>query len=253
MPGSSDRPRVNNIHTYTKTAGRQALKSSIGKGIVRSGGRSAARVSARSARVLANVLRSGSRMYSVTFLRSLMRALMANVITAVVTLGLFTLYDVFIWLRKERTGRQVLVNFISNIWVITWGTLAFFLWELAAKSLLGDTGLLAEIGGFITGFIVSILVCIVTGKLFDKVSSRYYVSDSERMLEILGAEYERVKLGNGLDHEQSAHLLSEIEKVTTPKTVKNMIKSGDPEKYATDLIEPIIMVSVREAENVGGE
>ena len=178
---------------------------------------------------------------------------MANVITAVVTLGLFTLYDVFIWLRKERTGRQVLVNFISNMWVITWGTLAFFLWELAAKSLLGDTGLLAEIGGFITGFIVSILVCIVTGKLFDKVASRYYVSDSERMLEILGAEYERVKLGNGLDHEQSAHLLNEIEKVTTPKTVKNMIKSGDPEKYATDLIEPIIMVSVREAENVGGE
>ena len=160
MPDINDRPRVKNVPVYTKTAGRQALKSSIGKGIVRSGGRSAARVSARSTRVLANVLRSGSRMYSVTILRSLMRALMANVITAVVTLGLFTLYDVIIWLRKERTGRQVLVNFISNIWVITWGTIAFFLWELAAKSLLGDTGLLAEIGGFITGFIVSILVCI---------------------------------------------------------------------------------------------
>ena len=135
MPGSSDRPRIKHIPVYTKTAGRQVLKSSIGKGIVRSGGRATARVGARSARVLANVLRSGSRMYSVTILRSLMRALMANVITAVITLALFTLYDVIIWLRKERTGRQLLVNLISNIWVITWGTIAFFLWEIFEKCL----------------------------------------------------------------------------------------------------------------------
>ena len=247
MPDSSNRPRVKRMPSYTKTAGRQVLKSSIGKGIVRSGGRATARVGARSARVLANVLRSGSRMYSVTILRSLMRALMANVITAVITLALFTLYDVIIWLRKERTSRQLLVNFISNIWVITWGTIAFFLWELAAKSLLGDTGLLAEIGGFVTGFIVSMLFCIVMGKVFDKVSSKYYISDSERMLEILGTEYERVKFEKGLDHDQSRKLLEEIEKKVTPKTIKQMIKSGDPEKYATDLIEPIIMLSVREA------
>ena len=227
--------------SYTKTAGRQVIKSSIGKGVVKSGGRVGARMGARSARVLANVLRSGSRMYSVTIIRSLMRALMANVITAVVTLGVFTLYDVIIWLRKERTARQLLVNFISNIWVITWGTIAFFLWELA------------EIGGFVTGFIVSMLVCIVMGRVFDNISSRFYTSDNDRMLEILGAEYERVKLEYRLDHDRSKQLLSEIEKVITPKTIKQMIKSGDPEKYATDLIEPIIMVSVREAENVGGE
>ena len=247
MPDSSNRPRIKRMPTYTKTAGRQVLKSSIGKGIVRSGGRATARVGARSARVLANVLRSGSRMYSVTILRSLMRALMANVITAVITLALFTLYDVIIWLRKERTSRQLLVNFISNIWVISWGTVAFFLWELAAKSLLGDTGLLAEIGGFVTGFIVSMLFCIVMGKVFDKVSSKYYTSDSERMLEILGTEYERIKFERGLDHDQSRKLLEEIEKKVTPKTIKQMIKSGNPEKYATDLIEPIIMLSVREA------
>ena len=247
MPDSSNRPRVKRMPSYTKTAGRQVLKSSIGKGIVRSGGKATARVGARSARVLANVLRSGSRMYSVTILRSLMRALMANVITAVITLALFTLYDVIIWLRKERTSRQLLVNFISNIWVISWGTIAFFLWELAAKSLLGDTGLLAEIGGFVTGFIVSMLFCIVMGKVCDKVSSKYYISDSERMLEILGTEYERVKFEKGLDHDQSRKLLEEIEKKITPKTIKQMIKSGDPEKYATDLIEPIIMLSVREA------
>ena len=250
MQGSSERPNVKHVPSYTKTAGRQVIKSGIGKGIVRSGGRVGARMGARSARVLANVLRSGSRMYSVTILRSLMRALMANVITAVITLAVFTLYDVFIWLRKERTGRQLLVNFISNIWVITWGTIAFFLWELAAKSLLGETGLLAEIGGFVTGFIVSMLACIVMGKLFDRIASKYYTSDSERMLEILGAEYEHVKLENKLDHEQSQRLLSAIEKVISPKTIKQMIKSGDPEKYATDLIEPIIMVAVREAADV---
>ena len=175
-----------------------------------------------------------------------MRALMANVITAIITLFLFTLYDVVIWLRKERTASQVLVNLLSNIWVITWGTIAFFLWELAAKSLLGDTGILAEIGGFVTGFIVSMLVCIVTGNLFDKVSSRFYTSDSDRMLTILGEEYERVKLENDMNGEQSHRLLKEIEKTLTPKTIKQMIKSGDPEKYATDLIEPIIMVAVRE-------
>ena len=164
---------------------------------------------------------------------------MANVITAVITLAVFTLYDVIIWLRKERTARQLLVNFISNIWVITWGTIAFFLWELAAKSLLGETGVLAEVGGFVTGFIVSMLACIVMGKLFDRVSSKYYMSDSERMPEILGCEYERVKLENKLDHDQSQRLLGEIEKAISPKTIKLMIKSGDPEKYAADLIEPI--------------
>ena len=250
MHDDINRPHVKKMPSYTKTAGRQVIKSGIGKGIVRSGGRAGARMGARSARVLANVFRSGSRMYSVTILRSLMRALMANVITAVITLAVFTLYDVIIWLRKERTSRQLFVNFLSNIWVITWGTIAFFLWELAAKSLLGETGWLAEVGGFVTGFIVSMLACIVMGKVFDNVSSKYYVSDSERMLEILGTEYERVKLENNLDHDQSRRLLSGIEKVITPKTIKQMIKSGDPEKYATDLIEPIIMVAVREAPDV---
>lgn len=250
MKENLDRPNVRNIPVYTRTAGRQVIKSGIGKGLVRSGGRVSARMGARGARVLANVFRSGSRMYSVTILRSLMRALMANVITAVITLALFTLYDVIIWLRKERTGRQLIANLISNIWVITWGTAAFFVWELAAKSLLGDTGMLAEIGGFITGFIVSILACIVMGKVFDKVSSKYYISDSERMLGILGAEYERVRLAKDLNHEQSRRLLSGIEEAITPKTIKQMIKSGDPEKYATDLIEPIIMVAVREAPDV---
>ncbi|MBR1906461.1 MAG: hypothetical protein IJ819_08385 [Clostridiales bacterium] len=247
MQDNINRPHVKKIPSYTRTTGRQVIKSGIGKGLVRSGGRVSARMGARSARVLANIFRSGSRMYSVTILRSLMRALMANVITAVITLAVFTLYDVIIWLRKERTGRQLIANFISNIWVITWGTIAFFVWELAAKSLLGETGLIAEAGGFLTGFIVSILACIVMGKVFDKVSSKYYVSDSERMLEILGTEYERIRLEEELDHDQSRRLLSEIEKVITPKTVKQMIKSGDPEKYATDLIEPIIMVAVREA------
>ena len=239
MQKNTNRPHVKNMPSYTKTAGRQVIKSGIGKGVVRSGGRVGARLGARSARVLANVLRSGSRMYSVTILRSLMRALMANVITAVVTLALFTLYDVVIWLRKERTGRQLLVNFISNIWVITWGTIAFFLWELAAKSLLGETGLLAEIGGFVTGFIVSMLACIVMGKVFDKASSRFYMSDSERMLEILGTEYERVTLEGNLDDGQSQLLLSAIEKEISPKTIKLMIKSGEPEKYAADLIERV--------------
>jgi len=250
MQDNTNRPQVKKMPSYTKTAGRQVIKSGIGKGIVRSGGRVGARMGARSARVLANVLRSSSRMYSVTILRSLMRALMANVITAVITLGVFTLCDVIIWLRKERTGRQLLVNFISNIWVITWGTIAFFLWELSAKSLLGETGWLAEVGGFVTGFIVSMLACIVMGKVFDKASSKYYVSDSERMLEILGAEYERIRIEKDLDHDQSKKLLTGIENAVTPKTIKQMIKSGDPEKYATDLIEPIIMVAVTEAADV---
>ena len=66
MQGSNERPHVKHVPSYTKTAGRQVIKSGIGKGIVRSGGRVGARMGARSARVLANVLRSGARMYSVT-------------------------------------------------------------------------------------------------------------------------------------------------------------------------------------------
>ena len=66
------------------------------------------------------------------------------------------------------------------------------------------------------------------------------------MLTILGEEYERVKFENDMNGEQSRRLLEKIEKTITPKTIKQMIKSGDPQKYATDLIEPIIMVAVRE-------
>ena len=53
------------------------------------------------------------------------------------------------------------------------------------------------------------------------------------------AEFERVKLENNLDRNQSQQLLSAIEKAISPKTIKQMIKSGDPEKYAADLIEPL--------------
>ena len=87
--------KKNNRSRTTKALGRQALKSGLGKGIIRTGGRVGARMSEQGVKVVANLLRSGSRVYSLSILRGAMRALMGQVITAFITLVLFTLFDLF--------------------------------------------------------------------------------------------------------------------------------------------------------------
>ena len=190
MSIENDKPRVKGMPRPARAVGRQTIKSSIGRGVARTGGRLVSNLSRRSAMVLVNLLRAESRVAVLAVLRGVTRVLMANLITAVITLVAFTLYDSIFFFRRERSGKQFLVNLLSNIWVISCGTGVFIIWEIAASPLFGEdfwSGVL----NFVLGFALSVIICLVVGFAFDKVVSKFYMSDTDRMLAIIGEEYER--------------------------------------------------------------
>ena len=218
-----------------RAVGRQTIKSSIGRGVARTGGRLVSNLSRRSAMVLVNLLRAESRVAVLAVLRGVTRVLMANLITAVITLVAFTLYDSIFFFRRERSGKQFLVNLLSNIWVISCGTSAFILWELTASPLFGEdfwSGVL----NFVLGFALSVIICLVAGFAFDKVVSKFYMSDTDRMLAIIGEEYERTRMEKDLEREDARALLGSIEDLITPKVIRRMFRSEDRSKFAQELI-----------------
>ncbi len=218
-----------------RAVGRQTIKSSIGRGVARTGGRLVSNLSRRSAMVLVNLLRAESRVAVLAVLRGVTRVLMANLITAVITLIAFTLYDSIFFFRRERSGKQFLVNLLSNIWVISCGTGVFIIWELAASPLFGEdfwSGVL----NFILGFALSVIICLVAGFAFDKVVSKFYMSDTDRMLAIIGEEYERTRMEKDLEREDARALLGSIEDLITPKVIRRMFRSEDRSKFAQELI-----------------
>ena len=218
-----------------RAVGRQTIKSSIGRGVARTGGRLVSNLSRRSAMVLVNLLRAESRVAVLAVLRGVTRVLMANLITAVITLVAFTLYDSIFFFRRERSGKQFLVNLLSNIWVISCGTGVFIIWELAASSLFGEdfwSGVL----NFVLGFALSVIICLVAGFAFDKVVSKFYMSDTDRMLAIIGEEYERTRMEKDLEREDARALLGSIEDLITPKVIRRMFRSEDRSKFAQELI-----------------
>ena len=206
-----------------RAVGRQTIKSSIGRGVARTGGRLVSNLSRRSAMVLVNLLRAESRVAVLAVLRGVTRVLMANLITAVITL------------IGERSGKQFLVNLLSNIWVISCGTSTFILWELTASPLFGEdfwSGVL----NFVLGFALSVIICLVAGFAFDKVVSKFYMSDTDRMLAIIGEEYERTRMEKDLEREDARALLGSIEDLITPKVIRRMFRSEDRSKFAQELI-----------------
>ena len=218
-----------------RAVGRQTIKSSIGRGVARTGGRLVSNLSRRSAMVLVNLLRAESRVAVLAVLRGVTRVLMANLITAVITLVAFTLYDSIFFFRRERSGKQFLVNLLSNIWVISCGTSTFILWELTASPLFGEdfwSGVL----NFVLGFALSVIICLVVGFAFDKVVSKFYMSDTDRMLAIIGEEYERTRMEKDLEREDARALLGSIEDLITPKVIRRMFRSEDRSKFAQELI-----------------
>ena len=218
-----------------RAVGRQTIKSSIGRGVARTGGRLVSNMSRRSAMVLVNLLRAESRVAVLAVLRGVTRVLMANLITAVITLIAFTLYDSIFFFRRERSGKQFLVNLLSNIWVISCGTGVFIIWEIAASPLFGEdfwSGVL----NFVLGFALSVIICLVAGFAFDKVVSKFYMSDTDRMLAIIGEEYERTRMEKDLEREDARALLGSIEDLITPKVIRRMFRSEDRSKFAQELI-----------------
>lgn len=218
-----------------RAVGRQTIKSSIGRGVARTGGRLVSNLSRRSAMVLVNLLRAESRVAVLAVLRGVTRVLMANLITALITLVAFTLYDSIFFFRRERSGKQFLVNLLSNIWVISCGTSSFILWELTASPLFGEdfwSGVL----NFVLGFALSVIICLVAGFAFDKVVSKFYMSDTDRMLAIIGEEYERTRMEKDLEREDARALLGSIEDLITPKVIRRMFRSEDRSKFAQELI-----------------
>ncbi|MCR4688082.1 MAG: hypothetical protein K5745_00870 [Saccharofermentans sp.] len=219
-----------------KAIGRQAVKSGLGRGVIRTGGRVGARMSARGVQVISNLLRSSSRVYSLTVLRGTMRVLMGNIITAVITLIVFTLFDAIFLIRKERSVKQFLVNILSNIWVIFWGTVFFVLVEGSVKHMMGAQGTLTAIVSFIAGFVISVAVCVVAGILFDKAMDRVYVSDTTQMTNMIASEYETARTVCGLDERESDKLLKGLEDILNPKVLRRMFRSSDRQAFAKDLL-----------------
>lgn len=235
MSIENDKPRVKGMPRPARAVGRQTIKSSIGRGVARTGGRLVSNLSRRNAMVLVNLLRAESRVAVLAVLRGVTRVLMANLITAVITLVAFTLYDSIFFFRRERSGKQFLVNLLSNIWVISCGTGVFIIWEIAASPLFGEdfwSGVL----NFVLGFALSVIICLVAGFAFDKVVSKFYMSDTDRMLAIIGEEYERTRMEKDLEREDARALLGSIEDLITPKVIRRMFRSEDRSKFAQELI-----------------
>ena len=218
-----------------RAVGRQTIKSSIGRGVARTGGRLVSNLSRRSAMVLVNLLRAESRVAVLAVLRGVTRVLMANLITAVVTLIAFTIYDSIFFFRKERSGKQFLVNLLSNIWVISCGTGVFIVWELTASPLFPE-GVWPGVLNFVLGFTLSVIICLVAGFAFDKVVAKFYMSDTDLMLAIIGEEFERTRLEKELEREDARELLGSIEDLITPKVIRRMFRSEDRNKFAQELI-----------------
>ena len=230
-----DKPRVKGMPRPARAVGRQTIKSSIGRGVARTGGRLVSNLSRRSAMVLVNLLRAESRVAVLAVLRGVTRVLMANLITAVVTLIAFTLYDSIFFFRKERSGKQFLVNLLSNIWVISCGTGVFIVWELTASPLFPE-GVWPGVLNFVLGFILSVIICLIAGFAFDKVAAKFYMSDTDLMLAIIGEEFERTRMEKDLEREDARELLGSIEDLITPKVIRRMFRSEDRNKFAQELI-----------------
>ena len=171
-------------------------------------------------------------------LRGAFQLFRANIWTRILSTLVLVSIDIYYFVKKKISAKQIIINLILSVALLTGGTTG---WMLGRNSVLA---IAAE--NVVILFIAGLAGAGVLSKLLDsicrKVMGRFLKSDVEEMLNFINAEFELMVKERELSDQQADELAKRIE--ISNDVCVNCFSKADKKKYVRNILQPYFTESI---------
>ena len=185
--------------------------------------------------VLINAFRSGAKpIYGAAAMKSAARLLRGNTITAGATVLILSTVDIADIFRGRISGKQLFKNFVTTTGTVAGGTGGWLAGSAAGSAILPG------VGTVIGGIIGSMIGGGATGKIVDDITGTFIEDDAEEMVAIIQTVFGAVANEYLLNHKEAEKCVDQLGEELSGKLLKDMYADDDRERFARELIVPIV-------------
>jgi len=180
------------------------------------------------ATMVINLVRIGPRV----ILRSTFQILRTNIWTRLISTILLVSIDLYSFIRKKISKKQLAINLILSATLLAGGTAGWFFGTNSVLAIVAENTVIWIIAGLAGAGILS----AVLDKLCRKVLGRFLKSDVEDMMEIINEEFECMIREHALDDVQADAIAKAIQ--ISEKTCLSCFCKADRKKHARGVLVP---------------
>lgn len=184
--------------------------------------------------VLINGFRNGSNIYGAAAMKSAAKLLRSNVITAGATVIVLSSFDIANIFRGRISGQQLFKNLTNTASTVVGGTGGWI-----GGAAIGSA-ILPGVGTIVGGLIGSVAAGSAAGKATNKALGNFIEDDANEMVVIIQSEFETLAKDYLLNQKEAEKSVDKLGDKLDGKLLKDMFASDDREKFARDLLVPII-------------
>ena len=206
----------------------------------------------RTAATIANSMRvGGNSIYGAAATNHLSKLLRGNVVTGVVTVGVLSSADVFRMFQGRVSGAQVFKNVTNTAASVAGGT-AGWMGGAYAGAAIGSIipGVGTAVGGVIGGILGSFGGGAAANKASSSVMNNIIEDDSKEMQDILGKVFSQLAEDYLLGQTEAENVLTKLQEKLSINILRDMYASSSHSKFATNLIEPLIIEEVKKRRTI---
>lgn len=226
---------VGGIAFVTSILAAQLSKAGLNSALVGSSEAIVSIMGPKASAILINAFRTGAKpIYGAAAMKSAAKLLRGNVITAGVTFVVLSSFDVANIFRGRISGKQLFKNMAGTAATVGGGTGGWIAGAAAGSAILPGVG---TVMGGIAG---SFLGGVVAGKTTNAVVGTFIEDDADEMVATIQNVFTDMASEYLLSNKEAEKSVDKLKDKLDGKTLKDMFASSDREKFARDILAPII-------------
>lgn len=187
--------------------------------------------------VLVNALRSGKDIYGAAAMKSAAKLFRGNVITGTISVVVFSTGDVINIFRKRISGPQLFKNVTNTAASVTGGTAGF----IAGFA----------VGGPVGGLLGAMIGGSTASEASNAILSNFIEDDANEMVRIIENEFIVLAEEYLLTQREVEHVVDHLDEVLNAGALKDMYASVDRDKYAREMLIPLIDCEINRRLRIG--
>lgn len=236
--------KVGGTAFITTIVASQLSKAGLNSALVGSSEAVIAFMGPKASAVLINAFRGGSNIYGAAAMKSAAKLLRGNAITAGVTVIVLSSFDIANIFRGRISGKQLFKNLANTATTVAGGTGGW----LGGAAI--GSAILPGVGTIVGGLIGSVAAGAAAGKATEAVLGNFIEDDADEMVRIVQKQFEQLAQDYLLSQKEAEKAVDALGEKLDGKKLKDMFASSDRNKFARDILIPIIEKETRKRKHI---
>lgn len=196
--------------------------------------------------MLVNAFRSGGNIYGAAAMKSAAKMLRGNAITGAVSVVVLSSFDVANIFRGRISGSQLFKNIANTASTVAGGTAGWVGGATAGAAIGSAIPIVGTaIGGVVGGILGSFAGGAAAGKVSGAVLNEFIEDDANKMVKIIEKVFTQLAEDYLLNKKEAENIIDKLKDKLTGKLLKDMFASSNRERFANDILEPLVEKEVK--------